>query len=51
MQVVRRHSYTLRKTKEVWECEKVWSLLGSGLNYILLFGQESGRQWKVSIYC
>lgn len=26
---------------EAWECDEVWSLLGSGLNYILRVGQES----------
>lgn len=39
------------RNREVWECERVWSLLGTGLNYILLVGLESGRRWNLRIYC
>lgn len=39
------------KSGEPEKCEKVWSLLGSGLNYIALLGQGFGRRWNLSIYC
>lgn len=34
----------------MWGCERVWSLLGSGLNYMLTVGLESCRRWNLRIY-